>query len=446
MPERVIRLPTPLEHQRDFLLSPARHKVLICGRKWGKTFCCVVPVLDGHGPRGELRGAAHGARGLWAAPTNDIARDIWAALKQATSGAWVEKHEVERLIVLPGGGSITVRSVDRPDSIRGPNYDFVVLDEAAQVKDDAWELVLEPTMLVPPSGRPGWSIFISTPAGVDNWLRKSFDDAPKKKGWARWQRPSSDNPVIAREFLVEKQATISSYAWRQEYLAEFVTRGGGLFKPEDARYYAVEGDEYLLDGNQSVLERDLRVFITCDTATSTKTSADHTAIAVWGIDPRGRLLLLDLYLKRVEGGEIMRQLARMCGPRERGGWNCVAYVEENATSKHLLSIMEEAGVAFRTVEPGAQDKWTRAQEAVALWERHRVFVPESAEWRQAFDRQLYGFEPKGSDDDAVDAFAYAARVVRDELTVGAGLLALPMAKRDTGFDGYLSKGLPDFMR
>src|ERR1019366_6818168 len=333
-------------------------KVLVAGRKWGKSLTCLTPLLDGHGPGACLQGAAHGAKGAWIAPTIEISRVIWDALKDATVGAWTEKHEIPSKITFPGGGSIVVRSAHDPDSLRGPNYDFVVMDEAAMLHPDTWSKVLEPTLAAPPSGRPGWAIFISTPAGVENWFRKVYDDAATRPGWARWQRPSSDNPVIAREFLEEKQATVSSYVWRQEYLAEFVSAAGGLFKREDARYYRVEGDEYVLPAGQIVYPRDMQRFVTVDTATSTRDAACFTACMAWGIDTHGHLVLLELDLARIEGAEIMRRILAMC---QR--WECTAWIEENSTSKHLLSLMESEGIPFRTVTAGSQDKWTRAQEA-----------------------------------------------------------------------------------
>ena len=38
-------------------------------------------------------------------------------------------HRSNRQIILPGGGEMSVRSADNPDSLRGDGLDFVVLDE-----------------------------------------------------------------------------------------------------------------------------------------------------------------------------------------------------------------------------------------------------------------------------------------------------------------------------
>ena len=119
-------------HQRPILLSPARFKVVVCGRRWGKTASGLMATVKGHGTyRGQRKGAIDGGRIWWIAPNYGIASDIWRDLKRACRDAWIAKNEVERRIELPGGGSVTVKSADNPDSLRGSGLDGVVVDEAA---------------------------------------------------------------------------------------------------------------------------------------------------------------------------------------------------------------------------------------------------------------------------------------------------------------------------
>ena len=69
--------------------------------------------------------------------------------------------ETHRRVTLPGGGVLQVRSADDPDSLRGEGLDFLVMDEAAYIKEDAWIEALRPAL----SDRKGSALFISTPAG-----------------------------------------------------------------------------------------------------------------------------------------------------------------------------------------------------------------------------------------------------------------------------------------
>ncbi|MCB9900743.1 MAG: hypothetical protein H6826_05250, partial [Planctomycetes bacterium] len=45
-----ILLPQPLAHQLDVLRHPARLKVVVCGRRWGKSLLGLIACVEGHGP------------------------------------------------------------------------------------------------------------------------------------------------------------------------------------------------------------------------------------------------------------------------------------------------------------------------------------------------------------------------------------------------------------
>src|SRR5215469_15278559 len=110
---RGMRLPKALNHQMPILVSPARFKLAVCGRRFGKSAVGLLAAVRGHGPwRGARRGASDRAQIWWVAPTFKIAAEIWRDLKRATHGIWTDKSEVERRIELPGGGSVSVRSAD----------------------------------------------------------------------------------------------------------------------------------------------------------------------------------------------------------------------------------------------------------------------------------------------------------------------------------------------
>jgi len=126
-------------------------------------------------------------------------------LSQQIPGA--EIRYSDRLITMPSGGTVQVRSADNPDSLRGEGLDFVVLDECAFIKEQAWTEALRPAL----SDRQGKALFISTPKGRNwfwrQWTRGNTDD----EEWHSWRFPTSANPFIpqseidaARESLPER--------------------------------------------------------------------------------------------------------------------------------------------------------------------------------------------------------------------------------------------------
>lgn len=431
-----IELPRPLAHQVPILTHPARHGVVVCGRKFGKTTLGLVAVIDGRGrPGARWPGAARGAQGAWVAPSYPIASDIWRDLKVATRDVWTDKSEVERRIEFPGGGSVTVRSADNPDSLRGPNYHFVVVDEAALLAEEAWTQVLRPTL----AATGGWSLFLTTPKG-QNWFYTLFQRASVLPGWAAWQRPTSDNPRVPADEIEAARVELGSYVFAQEYLAEFVTPGGGLFKREHTRRYTIDSDGLYRFEDGSYSNRDvMSCFSTVDTATSEKQSADYTAIATWGVTRRGRLCLLDLDMRRLEGPAIVEAL-KVAGKK----WQCVPWIEATSQSAHLLAFLETQSVAFKRVEPGAKDKFERALPASAMHERGDLVLPTEGPdfpWLSDYERQLYSFAPNSkAHDDAVDVTSYAAAV----MTFGVG--ALPdqphVKKRSEPLAGLVSRRPP----
>lgn len=213
------------------------------------------------------------------------------------------------------------------------------------------------------------------------------------------------------------KSTMSSYEWEGMFQQRPVPLGGGLFKRSFARRYVVRDGVYRFDdGSYSTIDDGgnasmPHVFVTCDTATSSKESADQTAIQAWGVSYYGKLVLLDMHMDRIEGPQIMKAIVAMCDK-----WKTIAWIEENSTSKHLLSFMSEQGITFRTVSAGSTNKLTRALPASGGWEQGKVFLPESTthldrDWLPAFEKQLFQFTgADGGKDDAVDAFAYAYRV------------------------------------
>ena len=404
VPSRIY-LSAPMAHQIDVLRDPARSKVLACGRRWGKTKTGELACVEGHGPReGGHRGALDGGNIWWVAPSYPIANMIWRSLKTSLKDGWETKNENDRRIVLPGGGSISVKSADNPDSLRGDGLDGCVLDEAAFMKKDAWAACIRPAL----SDKRGWAMFLTTPNGL-NWFHDIWQDVPNRKGWKRWQRPTSDNPLIDDDELDAARREVGPYLFSQEYEAQFLTAGGGLFKVDwfEHRFDPVGEDHYLLEGGPTIHRDNLIRFATVDLATSTKTTADYTVVATFGKAPDGRLLLLDVDRARREGPDLVPAMKRAAARwRSR-----VVYIERTGFQLAIVQQARAAGVPVRELLPD-KDKVARALPVTAALEGGRLLLPRTAPWLDEFVSEMLGF-PEAPHDDQVDAVSYGVEAAKD---------------------------------
>lgn len=218
MPRTIEVVANPHRGQLRVHNDTSRFKVLACGRRWGKTRLGVHECIEV---------ASKGGRAWWVSPSYKTGEVGWRPLKDLGAKIGAEIRKVDRQINLSGGGSVTVRSADNPDSLRGEGLDFVVLDECAFIAEEAWTHALRPAL----SDRQGSAMFISTPKGM-NWFWRMFTKGQDELELetASWRFPTSDNPYIPDEEIEAARRSLPERIYRQEYLAEFITDAGGVFR------------------------------------------------------------------------------------------------------------------------------------------------------------------------------------------------------------------------
>lgn len=363
-------------------------------------------------------------------------------------------------------GVLHTAGVDGP--ITGHSADVILIDDPVKTREEAESAVMREKTIEwykssVLSRRPKKQVLLMTrwhEQDLAGWLLEI-----EKGEWEVVSLPAlaRDGDVLGRqkgealcpafvdvEALQKIKRTAGSYVWASMWDQTPTPIGGGLFKRPHARRYRVDEvdpdrfrHEYHADDGTVFTPAQMDRFVTVDTATSEERKNCRTAISAWGVDPRGRLVLLDVDMDWIEAPEIMRRNSKMCSR-----WETISWIEENATSKHLLQFMAAENVPFRLLKPGSRSKFTRALPASALWEQGQVLFPEFADWLEEVEKPFFRFTgADGDDSDFVDTFSYAARVVLEEMRQGEGLVALPVEARPRGspLDGYASKGRPDFM-
>lgn len=122
-------------------LDPTRFKVVVAGRRWGKTRLAMGELINqaAGGPR----------RKVWyISPSYKMSKQImWDELLEAIPRRWIKKvHHTEMWVKLINKSMIELKGADNPDSLRGVGLFYVVLDEFQDIKPDTWKKVIRPTL------------------------------------------------------------------------------------------------------------------------------------------------------------------------------------------------------------------------------------------------------------------------------------------------------------
>ena len=202
------------------LNSPARFKVLACGRRWGKSELGIIDILN----------AAHldHKRCWWIAPTYQMASQTWRDLVNTVKHlAGVKINATERRIDLPKGGMIAIRSAHKPDKLRGDGLDFAIIDEAAFMPATIWHDVIRPMLAT----TRGAARFLSTPNGRNwFWARHRAGLDPEQDEWAAFHFSTAQSGLINRAELEAIQRDTPDIVWNAEYQAKFIDNQGQVFR------------------------------------------------------------------------------------------------------------------------------------------------------------------------------------------------------------------------
>jgi len=219
--------------QATIASDTSRFRVVICGRRFGKTTLAVQEMIA-NALSGNNREVAY------IAPTYQQARYIaWQELKRGVGRAAqrIDETRLEITIKTIKGGtsSIYLRGWEAVETLRGNRFDFLVLDEVASYRGfwSGWHEVLRPTL----TDTKGCALFISTPKGFNHVYDLYNIQDPDYKAF---HFTSYDNPHIPREEIDKAKSEISEDRFAQEYLADFRKTEGLVYKEFDRSRHITE--------------------------------------------------------------------------------------------------------------------------------------------------------------------------------------------------------------
>lgn len=204
--------------------DPARFRVVVAGRRFGKTYLVVHELY-------RAARTGYGKRVWFVAPTYRQAEQIaWRDLKRMIPAAAIaKKNESDLSIILRGYESeIALRGAENYDNLRGVGVDFAALDEYADMDPAAWEEVLRPAL----SDRRGEALFTGTPRGFNHFY-DLFQRAHTEPDWSPFQFSTLDGGNVPPHEIEAARRELDPRVFRQEYEASFEALAGRV-------YYAFE--------------------------------------------------------------------------------------------------------------------------------------------------------------------------------------------------------------
>lgn len=216
-----VQLPPLYPLQQEIKDGAARFNVICIGRRAGKTYLCTHLALET-----ALRGYPAG----WFVPEHKDALEVWAELTRRLKPIATKINASEKRIELPNRGLIEVWTMENnPDAGRSRKYKTVIVDEAAKAPllKAAWQEAIRPTL----TDYSGDAWFPSTPKGL-NYFYELFQAGvdPLQPLWKSWQLPSEVNPYLPPGEIEIARADLPELVFKQEYLAEFITSDGAVFR------------------------------------------------------------------------------------------------------------------------------------------------------------------------------------------------------------------------
>lgn len=220
----MLELPQLYPAQLEIKNQGKRFNVLDIGRRAGKTYLGIHLALEG---------VALGRRVGWFAPRYKYILDVWRDFELATKPFRKSIDTQQRRIELTNGGVLECWSMEDPDAGRSRSYHMALVDEAAMMPtlETSWTRSIRPTL----SQWKGGAWFLSTPKGL-NYFYELYNHAgePGYEDWQSWQFPSAINPYLDNEEIEVARKEMPDLAFRQEYLAEFISTDGAVFRGVDA--------------------------------------------------------------------------------------------------------------------------------------------------------------------------------------------------------------------
>lgn len=207
--------------QLEIANSTARFRVVLAGRRGGKTFLAMREVC---------RFASKPNSVVWmlANSRQQIKSLCWTKLKKKLNKLnWIQStNESELTISLVNGSQICLKSAEQGDNLRGESLDAVLIDEFCDIDlEEIWHQIIRPSL----SDKKGHALFTGTPKAGNQAARDLYDNHLTKKNWASFSYTTEEGGFVDADEIAQAREDLSPKVFSQEYLANWENFAGIIF-------------------------------------------------------------------------------------------------------------------------------------------------------------------------------------------------------------------------
>ena len=387
-----------LPWQQDVWDSKKRFKVVAAGRRTGKSrLAAYLLIVNGLQARqGQV---------FYVAPTQGQARDImWQVLLEVGHPVIKASHINNLQITLINGTKISLKGADRPETMRGVSLKYLVMDEYADMKPEVWEQILRPAL----TDQKGQALFIGTPMGRNHFYDLyKLADLEEHDTYESWHFTSYDNPLLDPTEIDMAKKQMSSFAFRQEFMASFEAQGSDIFN-----------EDWIKMGTEEPSEGDYYVAIDMagfeDAQKKTKKSRlDNTAISIVKVNEKG-WWVDDIIYGRWTFEETAEAIFEVVEAYEPIAVGIEKGIAKQAIMSPLTDMMKQKGKFFNIQEltHGNKRKVDRIVAALQGRFEHGAITLNEGDWNIEFLDELFQFPNTQVHDDMIDSLAYIDQLAK----------------------------------
>ena len=373
--------------------EPYKYYVLNVGRQFGKSLLAMNQCYYWAFNNTNVQIA-------WVSPIYRQAKKVFDEMVRAFDGTnLIDKNSSELIIKLKNGSTIQFFSAERYDNIRGFTFDYLVCDEFAFMAEQSWTEVLRATVLI--KGKK--VLLISTPKGKNHFYNIFNLESIDKKYKSFWM--TSYDGLASADEIDGAKLTLPDNVFRQEYLAEFVDSGTGVFND------VTINDKPLITS---------KYYAGIDLGRAD----DYTVLTI--LNEKGQMVHCERHRHNTWQNIVDTLLKTL------KAFNCMTYVEVNSIGD---AIFEQIRAKYSKVEPFTTTSKSKqdAVESLQVANQNKEFTILPIDWLQK-EFEIYTYEyshktrsikysaPQGFHDDGVMSCCIAFKALKDLKTSGQIIL------------------------